>query len=260
MKGPTREWVSFDDPKEDGRLWQIDVTFLLSSWQCIFGCGCQGVLDGPAPELVHGCCSYGAHFSDREDREHIVKLAKKVPAELWQFKKAGTKKGIYARVGKDEDGNMEWRTRLVDDACIFLNRVGFPAGPGCALHLYAMETGEHHSDVKPEVCWQVPLRRVDAEQDDGTVISSLTEFGRSGWGEGGDDFYWWCTEDKNPSAFTGPDPVYVSLEVELRKMLGDKLYRRVAAYLDERRRAEPPPLMHPAQVPVKIGKKAGRVS
>ena len=25
--------------------WQLDVTFLLSSWQCIFGDGCQGVLD-----------------------------------------------------------------------------------------------------------------------------------------------------------------------------------------------------------------------
>ena len=64
-QGPTREWVTFDDPKEEGRRWQIDVTFLLSSWECIFGCGCQGVLTEPAPELVQGCCSYGAHFSDR---------------------------------------------------------------------------------------------------------------------------------------------------------------------------------------------------
>ena len=102
--------------------------------------------------------------------------------------------------------------------------------------MHAMRDGEHHSDVKPEVCWQLPLRRVDEEQEDGTVISTLTEFGRAGWGEGGDDFDWWCTEDK-PEAFIGREPVYVSLEVELRKMLGDKLYRRVAAYLDERRRA-----------------------
>src|SRR5262245_9321227 len=59
MARAAREWVSFDDPEEEGRQWQIDVTFLLSHWQCIFGHGCQGVLTEPAPELVHGCCSYG---------------------------------------------------------------------------------------------------------------------------------------------------------------------------------------------------------
>ena len=130
MAGPTREWVTFEDPKEEGRTWQIDVTFLLSSWECIFGCGCQGVLTGPAPELVQGCCSYGAHFSDRKDRDHVVRMAKLLTADEWQFMEAGQKKGIYAKSGKDEDGKQEWRTRLVDDACIFLNRPGFPAGAG----------------------------------------------------------------------------------------------------------------------------------
>ena len=246
MKGPNREWVSFDDPDEDGRRWQIDVTFLLSSWQCIFGCGCQGVLTERAPELVEGCCSYGAHFSDRKDRDHIVRVAKQLTAEEWQHRDAGRKKGIYARIGKDEDGHPEWRTRLVDDACIFLNRVGFDGGVGCALHVHAMRTGQHHSDVKPEVCWQLPLRRIDDEQDDGTVVSTLTEFARDGWGEGGDDFDWWCTEA--PEAFTGTEPVYESLGVELRKMLGTKLYRRVVAYLDQRRTARPEPVVHPAEV------------
>jgi hypothetical protein len=246
MPGPTREWVTFDDPNEEGRRWQVDVTFLLSSWQCIFGCGCQGVLTGPAPELVQGCCSYGAHFSDRKDRDHVNRVAKELTDDEWQFRSAGRKKGIYAKAGKDDDGRTEWRTRLVEDACIFLNRPGFAGGPGCALHLHALRTGVHHSDVKPEVCWQLPLRRVDEEQEDGTVVSTLTEFARDGWGEGGDDFAWWCTEA--PEAFTGSEPVYQSLSVELRKMLGPKLYRRVAAYLDERRRARPAPVGHPAEV------------
>ena len=245
MPGPTREWVTFDDPDEDGRRWQIDVTFLLSSWQCIFGCGCQGVLTERAPELVQGCCSYGAHFSDRKDRDHVNRAAKELTADEWQFRKVGREKGIYAKAGKDE-GKIDWRTRLVDDACIFLNRPGFPGGPGCALHLHALRHGIHHSDVKPEVCWQLPLRRIDEEQEDGTVVSTLTEFAREGWGEGGDDFEWWCTEA--PEAFTGSQPVYRSLAVELKKMLGAKLYRRVVEYLDERRRARPKPVVHPAQV------------
>ena len=254
-KGPTREWVSFEDPKEEGRTWRIDVTFMLSSWECIFGCGCQGVLTGPTPERVQGCCSYGAHFTDRKDRDHVVKLAKEMPPDVWEFAEVGRKKGIYCKAGKDEEGKTEWRTRIHKDACIFLNRLGFEAGPGCALHIWGARTNQHHSDVKPEVCWQVPVRREDEPQDDGTVISTLTEFGRSGWGEGGDDFWWWCTEDSKPvSAFTGSDPVYRSMEVELRKMVGDKLYDMMAAYLDGRRAAQPPPVVHPAEVRVRLGK------
>ena len=54
-------------PGKEKRQWQIDVTFLASHYRCIFGQGCQGVLTEPAPELVHGCCSYGAHASDKKD-------------------------------------------------------------------------------------------------------------------------------------------------------------------------------------------------
>jgi hypothetical protein len=255
--GPAREWVTFADPGDEGRTWQIDVTFLLSSWTCIFGCGCQGIWTAPTPELVHGCCTYGAHFSDKADREHVVKVSRKLGPDEWQYAKLARKKGIYEKVVPepgDEDDTPEWKTRTVDDACIFLNRPGFAAGPGCALHLHALNVGRHFSEFKPEVCWQVPLRRIDDEQDDGTVISRLTEFGREGWGEGGEDFGWWCTEE--PDAFVGARPVYESMAVELRKMLGKKLHRQVVTYLDGRRADKAfPPVRHPAEVPVALGRR-----
>ena len=255
MTRARREWVTFADPREKGRTWQIDVTFLLSSWQCIFGSGCQGVLDQRAPELVLGCCSYGAYFADKADRDHVAKVAKELTADEWQYKAQGRKRGIYKKMGKDAEGVQEWHTRLVDDACIFLNRVGFAAGPGCALHQHAMRTGVHHSSVKPEVCWQLPLRRIDDEQEDGTVISRLTEFGREGWGEGGEDFGWWCTEA--PEAFVGTEAVYESMARELELMLGRKLCEQVIAYLDARRAAAKvlPVVPHPAQVRVQLTKK-----
>jgi hypothetical protein len=113
----------------------------------------------------------------------------------------------------------------------------------------------HHSDLKPEVCWQLPLRRIDDEQDDGTVVSRLTEFGREGWGEGGEDFGWWCTEES--AAFGGAEPVYRSMAVELRKMLGKSLAKQVTAYLDGRSQVKSfPPVAHPAAVPVTIGRRA----
>ena len=70
----THEWVSFEDDDEE-RTWVFDVTFLTSNWTCIFGNGCQGVLTGPAPELVQGCCSYGAHLVDKKDARRVEKAA-----------------------------------------------------------------------------------------------------------------------------------------------------------------------------------------
>ncbi|HZR13423.1 MAG TPA: hypothetical protein VFC33_09240 [Acidimicrobiia bacterium] len=249
---PVREWVTFDDPNEEGRRWQVDVTFMLSRWRCLFGCGCQGVLTEPTPELVLGCCSYGAHFSDKKDRDRTVRLAKKLSPDEWQFHDTGRRRGVVATLGPSS-----WRTRLVEDACIFLNRVGFPAGPGCAFHLHAMRAGEHFADWKPEVCWQLPLRRIDREEDDGTVTSVLTEYARDGWGPGGDDFAWWCTEA--PEAFTATDAVYRTQEPELRRMIGDELYEQLAAYLDRRARVlDPAPARHPAQTPVALGPTRGK--
>ncbi len=249
MARATREWVTFQDPKEEARTWQIDVTFLLSSWQCIYGCGCPGIAEKAAPELEIGCCSHGAYFSDRKDRDHVVKVAKQLDDSEWELAKVGRRKGIFQNVGKDEDGKSEFRTRVVDGACVFLNRAGFPNGAGCALHQHAMRTGVHHSTVKPEVCWQLPLRRVDEEQTDGSVISTLSEYSRSGWGEGGEDFGWWCTEE--PAAFSGAEPVYRSLAEELRRMLGKKLYANVEAYLaDRERNVAGTVVRHPAEVPV----------
>src|SRR5204863_9522026 len=108
------EWVSFEDPDED-RTWVFDVTFLLSNWTCIFGRGCLGVLTGPAPELVQGCCSYGAHFTGAEDAARVEAAAKTLTAKQWQFKSRGGK-GVTK---VDADGDIV--TRMVDGACIFLN-------------------------------------------------------------------------------------------------------------------------------------------
>ena len=59
-------------------------------------------------------------------------------------------------------------------------------------------------------------------------------------------------------AFVGTRPVYESMAVELRKMLGKKLYGQVAEYLDNRRATSFAPVAHPASVPVSIGKKRKR--
>jgi len=143
---------------------------------------------------------------------------------------------------------------VVDGACIFLNRPGFANGPGCALHQHADKRGIHFADIKPDVCWQLPLHLINQEQPDGSMVWLLTEYDRAAWDEGGQDFGWWCTEA--PEAFVGRDPVYKTMEAELRKMVGDLVYEDIRAYLDARRDlTASPPVPHPAETPVVIGAK-----
>jgi hypothetical protein len=234
------EWVSFEDDEEE-RTWVFDLTFLTSGWSCIFGAGCQGVLTGPAEELVQGCCSYGAHFTDDDDLAKIEKVAADMPDTYWQFRDRGvTKKGNVkiARVNKDGDTI----TRQVDDACIFLNRPGFANGPGCALHQYALAIGERPLDLKPNVCWQLPLRREDTDDGDGHVTSTLRQWDRKHWGAGGEEFHWWCTE--SPDAFVDKRPVYETLRDEIVELVGEKVYDRLLGYL--RTRKATTYLPHPA--------------
>jgi len=232
----TREWISF----EEERTWIFDVTFLMSNWTCIFGNGCQGVLTGPTPELVQGCCSYGAHLVDKKDARRVVKNAATLTPEEWQFH--GLKKEV---IHKNKHG--ETVTKLVDDACIFLNRPGFPAGAGCAFHIAALNRGVNPLTLKPEVCWQLPLRREDhVDDDEGHVTSTIRQWDRRHWGAGGREFHWWCTEA--PDAFVGTKPVYREMEAELREMVGTKVYERLLAALRERerQRGRGVPLPHPA--------------
>jgi hypothetical protein len=231
------EWLSFEDP-EESRTWLFDVTFLLSRWTCIFGAGCKGVLTEEAPELMHGCCSYGAHFVDDVDKGATETAAATLTAEDWQFKKTGARKGIFTQ----QDG--AWTTQLHKGACIFLNRVDFGAGPGCAFHVAALRRGQHHMTLKPEVCWQLPLRRVDSTDELGHVTSTLREWKRRDWGEGGQEFAWWCTESHD--AFVGESTVLSSMTEEIKAMVGPVAHQLLLTAMAER---VAPPLPHPA-VPV----------
>jgi hypothetical protein len=234
------EWVSFPDPKEN-RTWIFDATFLLSSWECIYGRGCQGVLTGPSPELAQGCCSYGAHFTGADDVARVERAAARLRDDEWQFAAKGrTKSGKLRVVRVNKDG--ETVSRLAEGACIFLNRPGFAGGPGCALHSASVARGRRPMDDKPDVCWQVPLRREDQTDSTGHVVSTVSQWDRRHWGAGGDDFHWWCTEA--PEAFVGVHPVYQAMRDELKGLVGAKVYAIVAAELD-RRRATGMTLSHP---------------
>jgi hypothetical protein len=227
MGDEPRDWVSFE---HEGETWLFDVTFLDSNWSCVWDSGCRGIRDVPDPDAMEGCCSFGAHFTDEEDRERVKAAAARLGPQLWQHH--GTREAVTER---DDDG--DWRTAVVDGACLFLNRPGFVGGAGCALHRGALADREQPLDWKPEVCWQLPLRLEHHTDDNGHVTNVLRQWHRRDWGDGGSGFHSWCTED--PASFTGVVPVHEEMRAEIRAMLGAELTERLVAHLESRSSSAP---------------------
>ena len=149
-----RIWVEFTDPGEVGQRFRCDLTWLTSSWTCIFGSGCKGIY---ADRPDDGCCTLGAHFTDGDDLRRVKRAVKELGPDEWQYHPGSTRTKAWTEPEDDAT-----KTKVVDGACIFLNRPGFPAGAGCALHQHAVLTGVEPHTVKPDVCWQLPTRRATA--------------------------------------------------------------------------------------------------
>lgn len=227
-----REWLEFPDPADPEHLIRADLTWLLSRWACVFGKGCHGIVAGRAED---GCCSHGAFFTDADDEKRVRAAARRLTRDTWQH----YRRGFAHWTEMDElDGKPTRRTALVDGACVFHNSKGFPGGYGCALHAQALRDGVPPLNYKPDVCWQLPIRREQewVNRPDGSrvLLSVIGEFDRRGWGEGGHDLHWWCTS--SPEAHGGSGPLYREYQPELTALLGEPAYQRLAELCDDRLR------------------------
>jgi hypothetical protein len=245
-----RLWIEFPDPGGDGppgTVYRCDLTWLTSSWTCVFGRGCRGI-DVTRPH--DGCCTLGAHFTDGADERRVARAVRRLTPEQWQHRAQGRREGWRAT---DADGSRT--TALVDGACVFLNRPGFaPAtfadGAGCALHVLALAEGRPPHETKPDVCWQLPIRRSyrTVERPDGTTYLEVTiaEYDRRSWGAGGHDLDWYCTG--SPLAHVGAEPVFRSLRAELVELMGAEAYAALARHCEGAvaARRSLPVLVHPA--------------
>ncbi|HET8599161.1 MAG TPA: hypothetical protein VFL99_02465 [Segeticoccus sp.] len=222
--GP-RTWVEFVDPDDADQRFRCDLTWLTSSWTCIFGAGCQGIY---ADRPDDGCCTLGAHFSDEDDQQRVAAVVEELGEDEWQYHSVGHDQGWTEL----EDG--EPKTKVVDGACIFLNRPGFPAGAGCALHQHALLEGLPPHTVKPDVCWQLPIRRtyrtVELPDETSYLEISIGEYERSGWGPGGHDLDWYCSA--NSEAHVGREPLFRSNAAELTELMGKSAYDVLVAHCE----------------------------
>ena len=247
-----RAWIEFADPGDDAQVFRCDLTWLTSSWTCIFGNGCEGIY-AESPDT--GCCTLGAHFSDKADEERVAEWVERLDDSIWQRRdQALGKKGQLRRKGwveTDEEGDR--KTRVVDGACIFHNSRDFEGGYGCALHTLALDQGVHFVETKPDVCWQLPVRRSfrDVERHDGTTYLevSIGEYDRRGWGAGGHDLDWYCSG--NTEAHVGAEPVYLSNSTELAALMGQRGYDALVEHCEAHLRSRSALALHPASPPAR---------
>ncbi|WP_151641391.1 hypothetical protein [Corynebacterium sp. 11A] len=254
-----RQWLEFHNPEDPNHLFSVDITWLTSRWRCHFGQPeCLGIDEN---NRVVGCCNHGAFLTDESDQDLLYNSVAEMPAHFWQLRPTEVDDYIAAADAteiepwlewdelENEDGEMEpaLKTKLVDGACIFANRNGHGTGPGCALHQYAVASGQDITEIKPEVCWLVPLRREEewTVRADGADIlkTTISEYERRAWGNGGEDFDWWCTSAS--SCHTSEIPMWQSYETELRKVMGDAAYERLVELITQVAGSS---LQHPATV------------
>ncbi|AKL88382.1 hypothetical protein BH789_gp101 [Gordonia phage GMA6] len=239
------EWIEIPDPADSTRRFRVNMTFLLSNYNCTFGAGCPGI----KPQIENGrhdagCCVQGAGYHGPEDVANVAKWFKKLT-----FKDMPEDKLRHAREHGWSVSNASgepYKTRKLNGACIFANeKSDDPDAPpsGCAFHHLANRLGVSHVEVKPTTCWQVPLLVGEyggetSAQPDHDLIT-ITAQGRGEWGGVYPDDYsdldqvtdgrylgWWCTD--TPDAYNGKQKAYVYFETELRKIMGDPAYEQLA--------------------------------
>ena len=217
--------AEFEQIVEGDTVWRFERSFLTSAWTCVFGRGCKGILPEPAEHLGLGCCSIGADLGDEDEARMIGALGATLGPERFEHHADAAAGGVFSDATR-------LHTRVVDGACIFLNRPGFAGGSGCALHLEALAQGESPVDWKPSVCWQLPIRVDWQLQGDGTEVATVRRWTRHDWGAEGTTMAWCCTEE--PEAFVGDRPVVDSMGDELEALVGP------AVYVELRRRFDTP--------------------
>ena len=246
-----RAFVEFVNPADQTEMMRCDLTWLTSSYTCIFGQGCQGIY-ADAPDV--GCCTLGAHFADKDDEKRVAAYVGMLDDQLWQQKPAGkVRKKDWIEV--DEDGERKTRVTTLDGqrACVFHNRTDFApsaggGGAGCALHALAYVLGKNPLETKPDVCWQLPMRRTFREvtRQDGSTYTevSIGEYDRRGWGSGGHDLDWYCSG--NTEAHVAVEPVYVTHEAELTELMGKAAYDELVRHCEAHLRSRSALALHPA--------------
>lgn len=234
------QWHEIISP--DGYRWLLNIQWLLSGYECIWGRGCKGVYHEAKPgSESSGCCGNGVCV-EKSDRQLIKRRLKQM--EPWEWQEHGKyrrlfdwqrQESVQTRMKKQPDGSRH--------TCIFHNDDDH-VSPGCAFHGAALRRGEDYVDWKPDACVTVPFRVMYDSTLDGYVVTIIdSERDWSG-------LDWWCGDD--PNAWLSTTPVYRSMENELKNQVDyfdETAWDAIVAECDriwERRGKEQPVRLRPS--------------
>jgi hypothetical protein len=224
----------------DGKNYRANLSWVMSNWKCIFGEGCSGHFGENdktyAPDVA--CCSLGFWVDDQKDIDKVNHYVEQLTDEDWdkELRQVVEAKGDWKITYKDDDKDLSVKSRVHEGGCVFANRSNGSAGkPGCAFHVLAERIGKHFTEVKPNVCWTVPLH-VYQDEDNVTVVDT---WDADEWGgaqkDGTHDKWmkWWCVD--TPDAYVGTQHVYQYLEAEMRLIIGDGPYETMVQEIEKRK-------------------------
>ena len=243
-----RAWVEFADPADADQVFRCDLTWLTSSYTCIFGQGCPGIY-AESPDT--GCCTLGRPLlRQADDQKRVAAHVAQLTPETWQFHPG--RRGEARPTGSTTTRRARPRPApsSIDgqSACVFHNRPGFATGAGCALHGLALAQGREPLETKPDVCWQLPIRRtfrtVERQDDTSYTEVTITEYDRRGWGPGGHDLDWYCSG--NTEAHVAAEPLYVTNAPELVELMGAPAYDALVRHCEAHLRSRSALALHPA--------------
>ena len=217
------QWVDFPHPELSGWVWRIDVSLMVSHYGCIYGRGCKGTTS--VPEF--GCCAIGFSHTDHQDAARMDRHVAKLKDEEWQYHQY--RKNWWEK--KDEETNGG---KIVDGACVFLNRADHPNGPGCALHQAALKRGKNPVNWKPDICNMVPLH-VDAFNEQ--RVTTLGRYHSYDWrADKNPDalflFDWWCgCDNEDNTAWDNDNMLVITMADTIIKILGKDIYAKLTDYI-----------------------------
>lgn len=243
------DWLQFQDPDRANIMWNINMTFMVSGWECLYGRGCPGhfgITDRYiTPDL--GCCTDSFYIEDEEDEKRIAQRITELTDADWDkdLRQYVEKHGWKYNISKEET-----KGKVFQGGCVFANRIGGSSGkPGCAFLALANRLGEEVSDATdeghvshtkfmPNVCHTLPFKTLwDMEDEDHQVVT-IDAWDAGRWTEG--DPYadneewmmWWCVD--SPEAYGNKTPLYVRMKDTLVQTMGENAYNLMCGLIKER--------------------------
>ena len=244
-----RAFVEFVDPADADQVFRCDLTWLTSSYMCIFGQGCQGIY-AESPDA--GCCTLGAHFADKDDEKRVATYVAQLDPRRCGSSSPDRRRSAQGDwVETDDEGERKTPVVEVDgqSACIFHNRTDFrarrrlrPARAGARSRAATRSrpsrtcAGSCRSAVPSATSSGRTARRTPRSRSASTTAAAGVRAATTSTG----------TAPATPRRTSRSSRVYVTNAPELTELMGEAAYAELARHCEAHLRSRSALALHPA--------------